>query len=211
MVTELPLPDAVVGEPRLRIIGPADLARDDRAEPPAGPLADEAVIAAIVAGDAAALGRLYDRRADAVFAIMLRIVGDRETAEELLQEVFLRVWQQAALYDPRRGTVRHWLQGIAHNLALNEVRRRQRRPQAAPPAPGERGDDTLGACIDPEPEPAETAWRAARDAGLVAPSTSCRTANASSSSSTPPASASRRSRRNWTSRSAPSNRGCAAG
>ncbi|HEU0114691.1 MAG TPA: sigma factor, partial [Thermomicrobiales bacterium] len=101
MVTELPLSDAAP-EPRLRIVGPV--------APPAEPEDDEALLAAIAAGDHAALGRLYDRHAALLFAIVWRIVGDREAAEEVLQEVFLRVWRQARLYDAERGAVRHWLQ-----------------------------------------------------------------------------------------------------
>src|SRR5918998_4414033 len=90
---------------------------------------DVALIAALAAGEVEALGALYDRHARIVFALLVRIVGDRDAAEEILQEVFLRAWQHAHAFDDSRGTVRSWLYGIGHNLALNELRRRRRRPQ----------------------------------------------------------------------------------
>jgi RNA polymerase sigma-70 factor, ECF subfamily len=88
-------------------------------------------------GDADALGELYDRYGRAVYSLCLRIVRDRATAEELTQEVFVRLWRGAASFEPSRGQLSTWLLRIAHNLALNELRRRQSRPVVAPEA--ERG------------------------------------------------------------------------
>ena len=82
-------------------------------------------------GDDDALGQLYDRLGTAVYSVCLRIVRDGATAEELTQEVFVRLWRGAASFEPTRGRVRTWLLRIAHNLALNEVRRRQSRPVIA--------------------------------------------------------------------------------
>ena len=76
-----------------------------------------------------ACAALYDRHAEAVHALLVRIVRDRDAAEDLLQETLLRAWQHAANFDRQRGPVRCWLLGIAHNLALNELRRRRRRPR----------------------------------------------------------------------------------
>jgi RNA polymerase sigma-70 factor (ECF subfamily) len=59
------------------------------------------------------------------------MVGDRESGEELVQEVFVRVWRQAGAYAPERGTFVTWLLSIAHNLAIDTLRKRQRRPQRA--------------------------------------------------------------------------------
>jgi RNA polymerase sigma-70 factor (ECF subfamily) len=129
----------------------------------------DALIAAIVAGETDALGVLYDRYGHAVFALIVRIVGDRGTAEDLLQEVFLHVWQQARTFDGARGTVRSWLHGIAHHLALNELRRRRRRPQLlTPPArDGRIDEDGPAAYVDPVADPAGDAWRAVRDATMA--------------------------------------------
>jgi len=129
---------------------------------------DDALIAALVAGEAEALGPLYDRHAHVVFSVLVRIVGDRDTAEELLQEVFLRAWQQAHAFDETRGTVRTWLYRIAHNLALNELRRRRRRPQLHGRRTGVAIDAEDGAePVEQGPDPAVGAWCAARDAGLA--------------------------------------------
>ena len=129
---------------------------------------DEALIAALVAGEAEALGALYDRHARVVFAVIMRIAGDRDVAEEILQEVFLRAWQQAHAFDETRGTVRFWLHRIAHNLTLNELRRRRRRPQVdrRPPSTDAEGDD-YAASIEAEQDPAVDAWCAVRDAELA--------------------------------------------
>lgn len=129
---------------------------------------DDALIAALVAGETEALGALYDRHARVLFSLIVRIAGDRDTAEELLQEVFLRAWQQAHAFDETRGTVRCWLQSIAHNLTLNELRRRQRRPQVQQRAASANpdGDDFAG-CVDAGQHPAVDAWCAVRNAGLA--------------------------------------------
>jgi RNA polymerase sigma-70 factor (ECF subfamily) len=92
---------------------------------------DEALIARLAAGDTAALSLLYDRYSGAVFSLAARIVGDRQVAEDLLQEVFVRVWQRAGTYQGARGKPLTWVLGIAHNLAIDEVRRRRRRPLEA--------------------------------------------------------------------------------
>jgi RNA polymerase sigma-70 factor (ECF subfamily) len=129
---------------------------------------DDALIAALVAGETEALGALYDRHARVVFSLLLRIVGDRDGAEELLQEVFLRAWQHADAFDETRGTVRGWLYGIAHNLALNELRRRRRRPQMQqPPASDDSDGDDFARRVDAGPDPAGDAWCAVRDAELA--------------------------------------------
>lgn len=64
-----------------------------------GDVGDERLIARIREGEQAALGILSDRHAQAVYALLIRMVGDRGTAEELLQDAFLSVWRQAGAYD----------------------------------------------------------------------------------------------------------------
>ena len=82
----------------------------------------------VAAGDQEALAALYDQYGQAVYALCLRIVHDQGTAQELTQETFVRVWRSAATYHAERGRLSTWLLRIAHNLALNEIRRRQSRP-----------------------------------------------------------------------------------
>lgn len=134
-----------------------------------GAVSDEGLIAALVAGETLALGVLYDRHARVIFSLLVRIVGDRGGAEDLLQEVFLRAWQQANSFDEGRGTVRCWMLGIAHHLALNELRRRRRRPQLVEHASNGHhdGENVYAAYVDPAPDPALDACSAVRNAGIA--------------------------------------------
>ncbi len=129
---------------------------------------DEQLIGRLVAGDVAALDALYDRYAGVVFALVLRIVADRPVAEELLQETFLRAWQRAGLFEGSRGRVPSWLLGIAHNLAIDELRRRRRRPQAVIPRERETAERELAGLPDPGPAVAEEAWSRLRRAQIEA-------------------------------------------
>ena len=92
---------------------------------------DAQLVARLANGDEAALEPLYDRYGKLIFSLALRIVHDSTTAEEVTQEVFVRLWRNAASFAAERGSVHTWLLRITHNLALNEVRRRQSRPVAA--------------------------------------------------------------------------------
>lgn len=82
-------------------------------------------------GDVDALEALYDRYARAVFSFAVRIVRDGQIAEEVLQEAFMRSWQQSGRFELNRGNYASWLLSITHNLAIDELRRSQRRPQKA--------------------------------------------------------------------------------
>ena len=92
---------------------------------------DAVLIREAAAGDTAALETLYDRYSRVVFSFALRIVGDPQIAEEILQEVFFRAWQQGASFQSSRGSLVTWLLSITHNLAIDEIRKRNRRPQKA--------------------------------------------------------------------------------
>ncbi len=108
---------------RLEMVsGDADVAES------AGP-ADEVLVSRVCDGDTAALEALYSRYARVVYSFAVRIVGDGSTAEEILQEAFVRTWRQAETYRTVRGSFASWLLSITHNLAIDELRRRQRRPQ----------------------------------------------------------------------------------
>jgi RNA polymerase sigma-70 factor (ECF subfamily) len=129
---------------------------------------DEALIARLAAGDTAALSLLYDRYAGAVFSLVARIVGDRQSAEDLLQEVFVRVWQRAETYQGARGKPLTWVLGIAHNLAIDEVRRRRRRPLEADERDDEGQVAALQSLPSDDPGPAELAWERLRREQIVA-------------------------------------------
>lgn len=89
---------------------------------------DHILIAAIAQGDSSALEVLYDRYSSIVYRMALRMLKNRELAEEVVQEVFWRVWRRSASFDVERGRVAQWLFGIAHNLCIDELRRMRARP-----------------------------------------------------------------------------------
>jgi RNA polymerase sigma-70 factor, ECF subfamily len=110
------------------------VARDDpQPALPDGPATvespDEELVQRVRNGDTAALEMLYSRYARVVYSFAVRIVGDGPTAEEILQEAFVRTWRQADTFRTVRGNFASWLLSITHNLAIDELRKRQRRPQ----------------------------------------------------------------------------------
>ncbi len=70
-----------------------------------------------------ALEALYDRYKSFAFALAYKIVGGRETAEEVVQDAFMSVWKQAQTYEPGVGRVRPWLLSIVRNRAIDSLRR----------------------------------------------------------------------------------------
>ncbi|MEJ7838556.1 MAG: sigma-70 family RNA polymerase sigma factor [Thermomicrobiales bacterium] len=118
-------------------------------------------------GDSTALEYLYDRYSTPAFSVIIRIVRDRQVAEELLQELFLRIWQKATVFDPERGQVQPWILGIAHNLGLNELRSRRRRPQSVPAPAQPASVHPLDTTEDPGADPHQIAWEHERTQTLV--------------------------------------------
>jgi RNA polymerase sigma-70 factor (ECF subfamily) len=76
----------------------------------------------IVARDSAALAELYDRHGSLLFGLILRMTRDRSEAEEVLQEVFVRVWTRSEMYDARVGGPVPWLIRLARNRAIDRLR-----------------------------------------------------------------------------------------
>ncbi len=79
----------------------------------------------IAAGDDTAFGTLYDMMSSRVFGLILRVLVDRAQSEEVLQEVFLEIWQSAGSFVPNRGQGRSWVLTIAHRRAVDRVRSAQ--------------------------------------------------------------------------------------
>jgi len=76
-------------------------------------------------GDQTAFAQLYDMLSARVFGLILRVLVNRAHSEEVLQEVFLEVWQSAASFAPNRGQGRSWIMTIAHRRAVDRVRSAQ--------------------------------------------------------------------------------------
>lgn len=81
----------------------------------------------VAAGDADALGALYDRYARVLFGVLYRMLGSPEAAEEVAQDAFHSVWRQARSYRAERGSVRTWLLAISRNAAVDWRRTKGRR------------------------------------------------------------------------------------
>ena len=111
----------------------------------------------------AAIARLYNRYARTVFGVGLKMLGDRSLAEELTQEVFLKVWRSSGTFDPARGGFSTWLFRVTRSVALDLHRRRARRIRPVP-----EGDTHLAAVRDDSAGPQEIvdeawlSWRVAR-------------------------------------------------
>lgn len=92
-------------------------------------ISEEELVAALKNGDQSALGILYDNYSAALFGVIMRIVesqpsspSDRENAEDVLQEVFVKIWRNISSYDKSKGKLYTWLLNIARNLAIDSLR-----------------------------------------------------------------------------------------
>lgn len=103
-----------------RIVGSRDGRHDDE------PASDDALIVAAQSGDLSAFNEIVSRHERAVFAVCLRLLRDRATAEDATQDTFIRAW--GAVHTFHGGTLRPWLLRIATNRAYDLLRARARRP-----------------------------------------------------------------------------------
>jgi RNA polymerase sigma-70 factor (ECF subfamily) len=113
---------------------------------------DETLMARAGRGDREACGSLVARHLGRVVAFAGRVLGDRNAAEDVAQEVFLRLWTHAGRWQPGRARLGTWLHRVALNLCLDRLARRRERPL------DEAGEP-------PDPQPSATALVEARDIG----------------------------------------------
>jgi RNA polymerase sigma-70 factor (ECF subfamily) len=86
-------------------------------------LADEDLMPRIADKDPVAFEIFYDRHAGAAYSLSYRIVGDRQSAEDVTQEALISIWRSGARFDRARGSVRAWTLGIVRNRAIDLLRR----------------------------------------------------------------------------------------
>ncbi len=95
-------------------------------------LDDEALLRLITRADEAALGELYDRYSRLVYSMAMNTVGDPALAEEVTQDVYLRIWNKAASYQPGQGKVTTWIASIARYRAIDVIPPVERAPGGQP-------------------------------------------------------------------------------
>lgn len=78
-------------------------------------------------GDKASFEQLYDRFSGVLFTTAYRVLNDQEAAEDVLQDVFIQIWDKAPTYDPKRGKPLSWAVTLTRNKAIDRLRSAQRR------------------------------------------------------------------------------------
>ena len=96
------------------------------------PALEAALVREVASGSEDALAALYDRHAEAVYAVAVRLTSDRQVAEEVVQETFLALWNRAELFQPTTGSLAAWLHTIARNRTVDRLRAAGRRPYLVP-------------------------------------------------------------------------------
>ena len=120
-------------------------------------LNDEQLVGMLADGDPGALGALADRHARPVYSLALRILADPGWAEEVAQDVLLRLWSKPGSYDPARGDLRRWLLSVTHHAAIDGLRGRRGTARSR-----DGGPEPLNGIADRSEDPAESALRSLR-------------------------------------------------
>lgn len=115
------------------------------------------LIARVARGDRRALGDVYSRTSAKLFGVCLRVTRDREAAEDVLQQVYLKVWNRAGRFDPEVASPVTWLCAIARNASIDWVRKHgsQPLPDAILDAAGEDTVDEGAAIMAADEERAQ--------------------------------------------------------
>jgi RNA polymerase sigma-70 factor (ECF subfamily) len=89
--------------------------------------ADEDLMPLVEVGDAEAFATLYDRHGRMAYSLAYRMMGEKQQAEDVVQEAFIKVWRSAGGYRVGRGSVRTWILSIVHNSGIDQIRSHARR------------------------------------------------------------------------------------
>jgi RNA polymerase sigma-70 factor (ECF subfamily) len=91
----------------------------------------EKLLIRVAAADRAAFRELYEQTSRLLFSICVRLLRNREAAEDVLQELYVRIWERAWQFDPEKGTAKTWLTVLTRRMAIDELRKRK--PQTVSP------------------------------------------------------------------------------
>ncbi len=119
------------------------------------PITDDQLVQRIATGDASALEMLYDKYVRQCFGLALRLVGEPALAEEVVQEVFTKLWSSPNSYSAQRGVFVSWLLSLVHHRCIDELRRKSRTEVALDT------DDPfsiLNTAADPQPDLGDQVW-----------------------------------------------------
>ncbi len=86
---------------------------------------DLALLGRVRQGDQNAMGELFDRHSRAVYSVARHVLKDDGYAEDVMQEIFLQIWQNSSSFVPARGSLRPWLVAVTRNRAIDVLRRRK--------------------------------------------------------------------------------------
>ena len=125
----------------------------DTPSPQASSIIDPTLLARVVKGDQQAFSQLYDYSSTLLFTLAVRMLGNREEAAELLQDVYLEVWRKVSRYDVGRGTPIAWLITLTKSRAIDRLRARASRGYRAT---NSLEGGTATQVADPAPSPLET-------------------------------------------------------
>jgi RNA polymerase sigma-70 factor (ECF subfamily) len=88
---------------------------------------EQALVQRLVDGDESALGELYDAHSGFVYGLSLRVLGNKQAAEDVTQEVFVGFWEHPDRFDHTRGTLRAFLGTLTHRRSVDHIRREEAR------------------------------------------------------------------------------------
>ena len=118
---------------------------------------DAKLVRPLADGNAEALRALWDRHARYLYSLSYRILRDSGWAEEVVQDVFMRLWKNPQKYDPSRGELRTWLLTITHHAAVDGLRGRRGTATAR-----EAGPEMLDFLAHRDDDPSDSAWNSIR-------------------------------------------------
>ena len=100
-----------------RLVGTLNMHQKSNRKP------DQELIELVTRGDKSAFKEIYSRFSQVTYNLALRMLRDKEDAEEVVQEIFLQIWNKANSYDPGRGAVSTWVLNIARSRAIDKIRK----------------------------------------------------------------------------------------